>query len=100
MSSVNMNGVAPFGSAVRPDRAAEPRAAGPPPATGNWAADRVELSPAALARSPGVSGARINELRQAIAAGTYLTSDKLEIVADRLASEFRAQGQRSGRVSA
>ncbi len=53
--------------------------------------DRVELSPDARPASetdPAGLDARIVELRRQIAAGTYLTSEKLDIAVDRLHAEL------------
>lgn len=57
------------------------------------AADRLDLSPAACpaGRDRGADAAlqaRIAEIRQRIAEGTYLTSDKLDKVAEELRAEI------------
>ena len=61
------------------------------PGRGPSARDRVELSEAARhpPRLSAREAARVHELRARIAAGKYVTADKLDYVADRLHAELR-----------
>ena len=52
--------------------------------------DAVELSRAARGATDPRDAARIKDLRQRIATGTYLSADKLDYVTERLHAELHA----------
>ena len=68
------------------------RAAGPRSAGQTNAADRVDISPAAEAAMAAQSGDirhdLVNHIREQIAAGTYVTPEKLDIALDRMLDEM------------
>lgn len=61
------------------------------PAGEAWSADRVELTHVAFGSAEDDPNARILELRRQIAAGTYLTVDKLEATVSRLHRVLRSE---------
>ncbi|MCY2962254.1 MAG: flagellar biosynthesis anti-sigma factor FlgM [Planctomycetota bacterium] len=75
-----------------------PAAAPPPAAPAAFVAprDEVEISSAArmldaASRSPGVREQRLEQIRAAIASGTYETPEKLESAVDRLLASLAAE---------
>ncbi len=97
MTSVNNAIPGTVAPSARPEREAVQR----PPATPEapaaaQATDRVELSEAAANYDPqaAVDAAmerRVAQIREEIAAGTYLTPEKLDVVVDRLHAELFKQ---------
>ena len=69
-----------------------PRNLEPPPPE-RTATDRVELSASDDAEPVGGGDLRVREIRARIAAGTYVTDHKIEVVVDRLLALFRTEGQ-------
>lgn len=61
-----------------------------PTTVGSWATDRVEFTSSTAIEE----ASRIEELRRQIAQGRYSTSDKLDVVVDRLFEALNAEAQR------
>jgi hypothetical protein len=84
-----LNGIAAIGysegngAVIRGTGAAQPL---PVAASPGWGPDAIDVTGLTVSEAiERVDEARILELRERIAAGTYLTDHKLDVVADRLA---------------